>query len=247
MVWAMIKKRKIFNKGCLPISLALLLVALVSQAIEARMEVDWPKFLARHDLLWETLPTKWESGAFIGNGLLGAMIYSDGTNVLQWDVGRSDVIDHGDRIAIGRFALVPEGRTGGGTMRLDLWNAEARGVLRTEQALSSASLVEWRSFTHANRLLNVIELSEAGDQTARIVFQHLPAYPTRAEYRKETVPEDKLNPEASFGKTDDVNWCLQSFKAGGGYAVAWGEKKVSPRRRLFFWTVDFAPTGEASV
>ncbi|HPM82289.1 MAG TPA: hypothetical protein PLF81_16390 [Candidatus Anammoximicrobium sp.] len=45
------------------------------------------------------------------------MIYSEGENALQWDVGRSDVTDRGSRLAIGRFALVPEGKVSGGDGR----------------------------------------------------------------------------------------------------------------------------------
>jgi hypothetical protein len=96
---------------------------------EVRLNIDWPAFLARHDLAWSSLPKQWQEGAFTGNGLLGAMIYSEGTNVLQWDVGRSDVTDRGNRIVIGRFALIPAENIARGEMRLDLWNAEAHGKL----------------------------------------------------------------------------------------------------------------------
>ncbi len=105
--------------------------AVSAQAAEVRSDVDWEKFLARQDLVWDSMPTNWESGAFIGNGLLGAMIYSGGTNALQWDVGRSDVTDKGDRVAIGRFVMQFDQPITNGTMRLDLWNAEARGDLKT--------------------------------------------------------------------------------------------------------------------
>lgn len=36
--------------------------------------IDWPAFLSRHDMLWQTKPISWDEGVFIGNGLLGAMI-----------------------------------------------------------------------------------------------------------------------------------------------------------------------------
>src|SRR4051812_47256770 len=78
-----------------------LLTPAVSGFCEIQSAVNWESFLARLDLTWSSLPKTWESGAFIGNGLVGSMIYADRTNTLQWDVGRSDVIDRGDRIAIG--------------------------------------------------------------------------------------------------------------------------------------------------
>ncbi|HTX20903.1 MAG TPA: hypothetical protein VMD27_03430 [Candidatus Aquilonibacter sp.] len=206
--------------------------------------MDWETFLAKQDLVWDKLPTNWESGAFIGNGLLGAMIYSDGTNGLQWDVGRSDVTDNGDRVAIGRFVLVPPENPTSGTMRLDLWNAEARGDLKAGE-----DEIQWRSFTHAKDLVNVIDLTEkwsgplAGTPpAAKIEFQHLPADPARLEYQHQPIPEEDKNPDPTFGETDGVNWCLQNFKAGGGYVVAWSEARPASHR-LFFFTVDYVAKG----
>lgn len=217
-------------------------------AAQVKSGVNWQAFLARNDLVWDTLPRSWDSGAFIGNGLLGAMIYSEGTNVLQWDVGRSDVTDKGDRVAIGQFVLVPGSKVTGGDMRLDLWNAEARGTLQTDHGN-----IDWRSFTHAKDLVNVIEFTataQGGDASAGtnsilpdVFFQHQSADPARLLYQNQPIPASDKNPEPQFGKTDEVNWCLQPFRAGGGYVVAWGQKDDSPGHRLFFFTVDYAATG----
>lgn len=208
------------------------------RAAEVQSAVDWSHFLARHDLVWDRPATNWESGAFIGNGLLGAMIYSGGTNALQWEVGRSDVTDKGDRVAIGRFVLnvIPPTQS---WMRLDLWNAEARGELTRGDELGSK--LEWRSFTHAEKLVNIIELTGTGSyQSPEIEFEHSEANPARLEYQHQPIPESDRNPAATFGKTGDVNWCQQDFKAGGGYVVAWTTKVLSPGHRLFFFTVDYA-------
>jgi hypothetical protein len=43
-------------------------------AAEVTDKVDRPSFLARHDMVWTRLPDRWGSGAFMGNGLLGAKI-----------------------------------------------------------------------------------------------------------------------------------------------------------------------------
>jgi hypothetical protein len=53
--------------------------------------VDWPVFLARHDLVWDRLPTRWGESAFIGNGRLGATIDAQG-GVLGWTINRTDVV-----------------------------------------------------------------------------------------------------------------------------------------------------------
>ena len=58
---------------------ALLLVSFEANATTPLADkVDWPEFMARHDLVFETLPPQFDYGAFLGNGLLGATIYHDG-------------------------------------------------------------------------------------------------------------------------------------------------------------------------
>ncbi len=61
-----------------------LCVAGSVSAAEVEDRIEWPAFLARHDMVWESVPKVWHEGAFLGNGLLGAMIYSEGPNALQW-------------------------------------------------------------------------------------------------------------------------------------------------------------------
>lgn len=234
---------KHFARIAVAASVAALLVVQPNRAAadEARVNVNWAQFLSRHDLVWDALPQKWEEAAFLGNGLVGATIHSTATNALQWNVGRSDVVDCGGRIAIGHFALVPDGGKPTGTMRLDLWNAEARGTLRTDKGE-----VGWRSFTHADKLVTVVELSEhAGATPTRLVFQHLPSLPAREVHQKTNVPPDRVNPAPTFGETGHVNWCLQPFNTGGGYVVAWGERNLSAGKRAVYFTVDFLPNGSA--
>jgi hypothetical protein len=67
--------------------------AQAKEAPRVQDRIDWPAFLARHDPVWTEKPRAWEAGAFLGNGLLGAMIYAIEKEALHWDVGRSDVTD----------------------------------------------------------------------------------------------------------------------------------------------------------
>ena len=78
--------------------------------------MDWPDFLAHHDAVWSAPPATWDAAAFIGNGLLGALIYTNGANELCWGVSRIDVTEQRDdpnpmfrqpRVPIGRMALLP--------------------------------------------------------------------------------------------------------------------------------------------
>ncbi|MEI7954986.1 MAG: Tat pathway signal sequence domain protein, partial [Verrucomicrobiota bacterium] len=75
-------------------------------------QVDWPAFLARQDMVWDSLPNNFDCGAFLGNGMMGATIYQDGDNHLRIEMGRSDVTEHrrdNARLPIGGLVLTSAG------------------------------------------------------------------------------------------------------------------------------------------
>ena len=144
--------------------LAILLTACHTQpSIDAA--VDWESFLGRHDLLWDSMATKWEEAPFLGNGMMGTMIWQTGDHMLRWDIGRGDVQDHRPgggmynrcRLPVGYFMLRTVGKITGGTMKLDLWNAEAIGMVETD-----SGMIHWRSIVHAEEdiLVTILEPSE---------------------------------------------------------------------------------------
>ena len=132
-------------------------------------KVDWPAFLQRQDLVFETLPTQFDYGAFLGNGLLGAMIYRDGDSRLRWEMGRSDVTEHrrdNNRLPIGGLVLETIGTIQDGTMRLDLWNAELRGSVTTDKGT-----LEFRTLIHAEVMAMILDLKATGEEkTAKFVW-----------------------------------------------------------------------------
>jgi hypothetical protein len=52
--------------------------------------------------VWERLPGRCQDAPFVGNGLLGTIVFLDDqqTNSLRFEIGRSDVFDHRDRTFI---------------------------------------------------------------------------------------------------------------------------------------------------
>lgn len=214
------------------------LIALCTITPAAEVRIDWPAFMARQDLVWDRVPRAWHEGAFLGNGLLGTMVWAQGEEALHFDVGRSDVADRGGRIAIGRFELITD-KVKSGSMRLDLWNAEARGILNT-----AAGKVQWRCYTHATDLVNLVDLTP-GQADVKFEFRHEPALDARKVHKKEPIADNERNPEPQMGKSGNVNWCLQPFKAGGGYVVAWSETAGATRRLA--WTVDYLAAGKPTV
>ncbi len=223
----------------LPVILLLLNSVLYCAAEVVQDRVDWPAFLARHDLVWKVMPDKWDAGAFIGNGLLGAMLYADKDCALRADIGRSDVTDHrpGDnacfdkaRLPIGHFLLKPVGKVKSGTMRLDLWNAEATGKLVTDRGE-----ISWRAFTHATELVTVFEFNaSAGEQN----FAWEWVAEKSASTRTRSPPKDyQPNPPSVMARDGATQVCVQPLLAGGQYATAWQEQGAGTGQRTVFVSV----------
>src|SRR5207244_12485578 len=111
--------------------LCLTLLALPPPAAPAA-RVDWPVFLARHDLVWDRLPTRWGESAFIGNGRLGATIDAAG-GVFGWTINRTDFVHDQSRFPIGRVVVQTTGTVQEGDARLTLWDDGASGTVATER------------------------------------------------------------------------------------------------------------------
>ena len=232
-------------------------------------DVNWPQFLSRQDPVWEVLPEAWNDGAFLGNGQLGDMIFADRKqNGLIIHLGRSDVTDHRNepkdlpanlkgkrpdsqvwgsghtetyRIDIGDMVLHPAGVIESGTMRLDLWNAEARGTLVT-----SLGRIEWTALIHANEMLTLCEVVST-EKTAdgkpapwRWEFVASPASSGRWLLNK----DDKMfakgyvpNPDPVPGTDGDVSTCTETLIAGGDFATAWKDVRTTSGRGLLLATV----------
>jgi alpha-L-fucosidase 2 len=211
-------------------------------------KVDWPAFMAQHDLVWEVLPLQWNEGAFVGNGQVGMMVYATlKDNRIDFHIGRQDVTDHRKapdkrssmgtpganvmydfpRLDIGRMAFRPAGKILSGTIRQDLWNAEIRGEIVTD-----LGKISFRAFTPYNHDVNIIEATSTekkDNQFLKYQWEFLPGNP--ASPRAQVFPENpesksyQTNPAPLIKTGKGVQTCVQSLLAGGDFATAWTEKK----------------------
>lgn len=197
-----------------------------------QMQVDWPAFMARQDLVWERLPSRWNEGAFVGNGLLGAMIWRDG-NELRLEVGRTDINQNNYRLPIGQLKLRLQGQIQGGTVRLSLWNAEVQGTLETDQGK-----ISWRVFTHAEDEVSLLEWrGEGAEANATVEFTPSEAVNPRKTFRKEPLEAKEINPKFEVGTESPFQFVKQDLNGGTGYATTWVDA-VAPEdwHRVFFTT-----------
>ena len=113
-------------------------------------------------------------------------------------------------------------------MRLDLWNAEATGEIKTERGA-----IQWQTIVHAQRMAVVVMLEPSeGERECRWEWKALPTVSPRMTAGKKVDGEYKLNPPSTLENDGDVNVCIQSLLAGGETATAWLEQKQGNRRVL---------------
>lgn len=230
----------------------LFLNPLIAKEID---KVDWAKFLSRHDLKWTRLSTDWYSGAFIGNGELGAMIYQENENSLRWDIGRSDVTDHREyhdvewgkgRLPIGKMLLKVQGKIVNASMQLDIWNAEARGTITTDKGS-----INWRSFVSNSPDIIITEVTETGTEKAQWEFISavaqsprlgLNSYEKGANYYTSSLRSDyPPNPASRKEELRGINTVQQSLLEGGGYTTAWNVlKPKESRTKTLYLTVGYS-------
>ena len=205
------------------------------------VRVDWPGFMARQDLSWDILPAKFDDGAFLGNGLMGATIYQDGDKRLRWEMGRADVTEHrrdNARLPIGGLVLTTIGKIQSGALRLDLWNAEVRGNIQTDKGT-----ISFRSIIHTAEMALFTDLETTGDETtAKFAWEALPAID-----RANKQPANLANPAPQMDTQDGIALCTQQRFAGGAFATAWCESAINKGRRVVLSIADTFPATTASA
>jgi alpha-L-fucosidase 2 len=204
--------------------------------------VDWAAFLARQDLVWAANPTAWEEAPFIGNGNLGATMYLQ-EGAFSWEVNRADFAHNGSRYPMGHVALVTAGKITGGDSRLELWNAEAHGTVKTDQGS-----VQWRSFAAASPGVIAIELEgTAGEGAAALGWVPASAISPDKIARKTPITAEDQPPAATIAQSSDGFTSVQSFKDGGAYAVALRATPAQGPKHTYFLTIESAATSAEAL
>lgn len=209
-----------------------------------KTDIDWSAFMQKQDLIWETLPEYWYESAYMGNGMLGLMIYKEPKqNYIRFETGNCSVHDHRPgadlyaipRLLTGHFALRPEGEITGGTMHLDIWNAETNAEITTTKGT-----IRLHAYVHANDMVMLVK-THATDGEKNFRWEWIPASAQSPRYlyakgegKWIKVPENYvLNPEAEV----KPGMSIQKLQAGGETAVAWKESQTKKNERTYWITV----------
>ncbi|MES2418846.1 MAG: Tat pathway signal sequence domain protein, partial [Bacteroidota bacterium] len=205
---------------------------------QVKSEIDWQHFFAKQDLVYDSLSTRWEDGAFLGNGLLGVMAYKEDENAIRFDLGRTDVVDHREginpsigraRMPIGKFVLRFNGKIQKINLRLDLWNAELKGTVATTKGI-----VRLRGFIAATKDVIVFETSS----TSKLAIYQWDWQPEKSISPYLTLGRDSaakypVNPLYQLSKIGNANYNEQTLLAGGSYTTGWKQLRNANRQVLF--------------
>ena len=200
--------------------------------------IDWPTFLARQDLVWDRLPTRWGESAFIGNGRIGATIDVQ-NGALGWTINRTDFVHDQSRFPMGRLVL-KTGVVKSGAERLVLWDAEAKGTLDTERGA-----IHWRSFVSTSPSAIVI-VAEGGGDAVDVDWIPEEARPPRKIARKEELAPEDLHPAADVTRTANGFLSVQRFIGGDAHAESVVRTKVG-NGVVFYVAVGQGKTDSAAV
>ena len=169
------KRRRLFCSAKVLLILALGCFALQQVSASVPSKINWPDFLARHDLVWKRAPMAWHDGPFLGNGMLGSMLHQMDDHTLRISLGRADVEDHKtsggafiaqSRLPNGYFTLKTVGEITGFDGRLDLYNAETRVRIQTDKGY-----VDLCGLVHSNDMVIFYELKpSAGEVGIQLDF-----------------------------------------------------------------------------
>lgn len=207
-------------------------------------QIDWKTFMSRQDMVWNRLPQTWYEAPFMGNGSMGTYICKEPEkNAIRIDVNNSMVHDHRKddksiygrcRLLIGYFLLQPIGEITSGTMRLDLWNAETQGCIRT-----TSGEIKLKACVTSESPYIIVEV-EATEGEKNFTWQFYPESTDSPRQlnalrikSKNHLKKDYIsNPPSQLYERNGLNYCWQPLLDGGGTATAWKEMRKDNKRIL---------------
>jgi alpha-L-fucosidase 2 len=191
-----------------------------------RERVQWERFLKDQDLIWGRIPETWYEGPFLGDGLLGSMVYQEpGQNKIRFTVQHGRVQDHRPefgsswgtcRLPVGHVTLEPVGTITAVDWRLDLWDAEVTGTITTD-----LGQLEFSAFIHDETL--VVKADARGKERVQWTFHPEEAASPRGA-TEEPPSGYTPNPPWTTVSAHGVDQVLQPLTGGGQTATAYRVK-----------------------
>jgi len=221
-------------------------------------DINWPDFVASSDLVWTNgIKPDFYDGAFIGDGVQGAMIMRDtvDTNAVRVLMGHYNATTHYaipnleycvSRVFAGNIIISPKGESPGHTMRLNLWDGEASGTITTANGK-----ILWSAFCERTHNVFVVTVKGSGSEAGAAARVREEWGITPCLYLKKANPETfaaYLPPKPEINQSGEMNLVTQKMKQGGAHVVASQLVREEGQTRLFvaIGTADDADVNRAA-
>lgn len=193
-------------------------------------EINWPAFIGTSDFVWTNgIKPDFYNGAFIGDGVQGAMIMQDtvDTNAVRMLMGHYNAITHSSipkleycvsRVFAGDIMISPKGAEPSHTMRLNLWDGEASGEITTREGK-----IIWSAFCERTHNVFVVTVKGDGGETGASARIRDEWGITPCLYLNKEDPEAYaayLPPKPEVTQSGAVSLVTQKMKTRGAHVVA---------------------------
>jgi aryl-phospho-beta-D-glucosidase BglC (GH1 family) len=222
------------------VGLVLTIVATVSFGGSAE---DFAGSLAQNDLVWDAMATDFYTGAFIGDGIQGAMILRDDQNEngIRMLMGHYKAITHytiskweycQSRVFAGEIIIHPKGKPVSESMRLSLWDGQVNGTTVTD-----LGKIHWTAFAERRHGVFAVALKTEGRESDALLGVREEWGITPRIYLEKKDPQEfaeHLPPKPQHTVRQGVDVILNPMKYRGGHAVASQIVKMPNQTRVLY-------------
>ncbi|MCL1678581.1 hypothetical protein M2T92_06070 [Elizabethkingia miricola] len=181
-------------------------------------------------------------GIFTGNGLLGTMTYLKDASSCKITIGRTDVYDHrngGDnlferpRLPLGYFEVKLSDNITDAVGKIDLYNAESSAELKT-----NSGSIQIKAITFSEEDYILLQIDDQNYKNKyEIIWVPEKSESPRRNFSYAKQPENYLpNPTARITNHNSIITSYQPMLAGGGYSVAYTERRLNNLKYILIAT-----------
>ncbi|MEI6076309.1 MAG: glycoside hydrolase family 95-like protein [Verrucomicrobiota bacterium] len=224
---------------------ATLLLALTASA----RNIHWPEFVAQSDLVWTNgLAPDFYNGAFIGDGMQGAMIMRDNQdpNAVRMLLGHYQAITHSvvpkweycqSRVFAGDIIVAPKSPALSQTMRMGLWNGETTGAITTTNGS-----IAWSAFCERTHNVIIATVTGAGGEadaipTVREEWGITPRLYLDTKQKKLEDIAEYLPPKPEKRAEGEIEFVVNKMKFRGAHVVVSQLVREPDGRKVLFLAI----------
>jgi alpha-L-fucosidase 2 len=203
----------------------------------------WEKVARSNDLVWASVDSNFYNGAFIGDGIQGAMVMQDNKNPngIRMLMGHYKAIAHhsisgweycDSRVYVGNIVVKPKGNTHAQSMRLNIFDGEASGTILTD-----LGQVKWNAVSdRKNNVFMVTMITNQSENGAVLGVREEWSITPRIYLENKDVNNylAHVPPKPVSGKQDDVDIITNKKISRGAHVVASKLVKVSDTLQVLY-------------